>query len=132
MTMITAVMKAAEPHLNVCRTALLRRSMIFSRSSLEQVSSSLRSWFRSRDVTRPISSISRTMLSALMPRWKQTGGMMNPNALTAESTNQSDQNLPDVPKSDFLVKVATHDTLLRAHDVITAGAGEDRLHACTR
>lgn len=54
------------PHLSVCFTALVRRSTIFTRSSLEQVSSSVRSWFRSSDVTLPNSSSSRTMLSALM------------------------------------------------------------------
>lgn len=52
-------------YLRVCLTALVRRSMIFSRSSLEQVSSSVRSWFRSNEVTLPSSSSSRTMLSAL-------------------------------------------------------------------
>lgn len=57
------------PHLNVCLMALVRRSMIFTRSSLEQVSSSVRSWFRSSDVTRPSSSSSRTMVSALMCEW---------------------------------------------------------------
>lgn len=52
-------------HLNVCLTAPTRRSMIFSRSSREQVSSSVRSEFRSRAVILPSSSSSFTMLSVL-------------------------------------------------------------------
>lgn len=39
--------------------------MIFTRSSLEQVRSSVRSWFRSKDVTLPRSSSSWTILSDL-------------------------------------------------------------------
>lgn len=52
-------------YLKVCFTALLRRSMILMRSSREQVSSSVRSWFRSNDVTLPNNSNSHTVLSAL-------------------------------------------------------------------
>lgn len=52
-------------HLNVCLTAPTRRSMIFSRSSREQVKSSVRSEFKSRAVILPSSSSSFTMLSVL-------------------------------------------------------------------
>lgn len=40
----------------------------------------------------------------------------------------SDQNPPDVPEPDLLIEVSAHDALLRANDVVTAGAGENRLH----
>lgn len=36
--------------------------------------------------------------------------------------------VPDVPEADFLVEVSAHDALLCADDVVTAGAGEHRLH----
>lgn len=52
-------------YLNVCLTAFTRRSMIFRRSSREQLRSSVLSGFKSRAVTLPSSSISRTMLSDL-------------------------------------------------------------------
>lgn len=52
-------------YLNVCLTALIRRSMIFSRSSREQLRSSVLSGFKSRAVIFPSSSISRTVLSDL-------------------------------------------------------------------
>lgn len=52
-------------HLKVCLTALTRRSMIFSKSSREQVKSSVLSGFRSKAVILPSSSNSCTMLSDL-------------------------------------------------------------------
>lgn len=52
-------------YLNVCLTALTRRSIIFSRSSREQLRSSVLSGFKSRAVTFPNSSISRMIVSDL-------------------------------------------------------------------
>ena len=57
-------------YLNVCLTAFIRRSIIFSRSSREQLRSSVLSGFKSRAVIFPKSSISRTILSDLQKRWK--------------------------------------------------------------
>lgn len=135
------------PHLNVCLTALVRRSMIFTRSSLEQVSSSVRSWFRSSDVTRPSSSSSRTMVSALtsecetqrsetscsVPRRSKAETATSVRAdrdCTANQNAIQRSRSPDVPESDLLVKVSAHDALLCAHNVIAAGASKHRLHTC--
>lgn len=52
-------------YLNVCLTAFVRRSITFSKSSREQLRSSVLSGFKSRAVIFPNSSISRTILSDL-------------------------------------------------------------------
>lgn len=57
-------------YLNVCLTAFIRRSIIFSRSSREQLRSSVLSGFKSRAVIFPNSSISRMIVSDLPKRWK--------------------------------------------------------------
>lgn len=114
----------ATTHLNVCRTALLRRSMIFTRSSREQLSSSVRSWLRSKDVTRPSSSSSCTILSDLITRNISDGD----RSIWAQQPN-SNPDSPDVPETNFLIEVSAHHTLLRADDVITARTSEHRLHA---
>lgn len=44
---------------------------------------------------------------------------------------QNINNAPDVPESNLLIKVSAHDTLLRAHNVVTAGTSKHRLHTCT-
>lgn len=148
-------------HLNVCLIVLVRRSMIFTRSSLEQVSSSVRSWFRSRDVTRPSSSSSFTMLSALKHALKlythkhrcldHLGDLFcsekvpalfllaaEPPTLWLQSnttpTNQKPTETiywPDVPESNLLIKMSAHDTLLCAHNVITTWTSKHGLHTYT-
>ncbi len=45
---------------------------------------------------------------------------------------QSNPDSPDVPETNFLIKVSAHHTLLRTDDVITARTSKHRLHAWER
>lgn len=54
---------------------------------------------------------------------------MGRKTLSSASPTKLWGSIPDVPETNFLVKMSTHDTLLRANDIVAAGSCKHRLYA---